>query len=60
MRKNCRENGWVRKYRMVLLLVLAAVLLLAAWYCISTYQKKQIPKEATLVKQEEVSDEREA
>lgn len=59
MRKNCRENGWVKKYRLSLLLVLVVVLLVAGWYCISTYQKNKIPKEATLVK-EEVCDEREA
>ena len=60
MRKNCGDNKWVRKYRLALLLVLVVVLLVAGWYCISTYQKNKIPREATLVKQEEVCDEREA
>ena len=60
MSKECKGNQWIRKYRLALLLVLIGIMLLSCWYCISTYQKNKIPKEATLVKREEVCDEGEA
>lgn len=60
MNKNCEERGWVKKYRMALVILLLAVLLLAGWYVLSAYQKNGVPEDGMLVEKEEVEDERKA
>lgn len=57
MKKVCKEQGWVRKYRAVLWLVLVLVLLLSGWYGFLVYEKNKVPEDATLVEQQEVCDE---
>lgn len=52
MSKNCKENGWVKRYRMILALLLLTVLLLSGWYCFSSYQKNKVPEDGTLVERE--------
>lgn len=58
--KKYSDCEWVKKYRMVLALLLLAVLLLAGWYLLSSYQKNKVPEDGTLVEKEVAEDERKA
>lgn len=59
MDKKIGEGRWVKKYRLWLLVLLAAVVIWLGWYCILSFQRSGMPEDATLV-QEVITDEREA
>jgi Tfp pilus assembly protein PilO len=52
MRKNISDNGWVKKYRIWLLVLLVAVVLWSGWYYISSIQNNKVPEDAILVQGE--------
>jgi hypothetical protein len=56
-KKSHEEADWVKKYRVALVMVLALVVILSGWYCISSWQKNKVPEDATLVQEQEVTDE---
>jgi uncharacterized membrane protein (DUF106 family) len=60
MHKNIDGNGWVKKYRIWLMVLLAVVVIWSGWYCISSIRKDKVPEDATLVQGEVSADEGEA
>jgi Tfp pilus assembly protein PilO len=59
MQKNM-DKGWVKKYRIWLLVLLVLVIVGTGWYCIAAIQKNKVPEDATLVQGEAWEDEGEA
>lgn len=43
-----QKRSWTCRYRFCLVALLAVVLILMAWYCVTSYQQNT-PKEGTLV-----------
>lgn len=47
--KRTTERSWIRRYRIWLGVVLLIIVMLAGLYCLHSYQKTTVPKDATLV-----------